>query len=93
MESGVPSEIFPGDFHCSRHFHRILGEQGFPFLRLVIAETGGIFPSQRDDGQPHIAGVRRNCFRHLRQYELIFFAGKQSVGADALGAGAGGDVL
>lgn len=38
-------------------------------------------------------GVGRDRFRYLRQYELIFLTGKQSMGTDALGAGAGGDVL
>lgn len=32
-------------------------------------------------------------YLYLRQYELIFLAGKQSMGTDALGAGAGGDVF
>lgn len=93
VEGGVPSKILPGDLHCRRHFHSILGEQGFPFLRPVIAEAGGVLPPQGDDGQPHISGVGRNRFRHPCQYELIFLAGKQSVGADALGAGTGGDVF
>ena len=35
----------------------------------------------------------RDRFRYLRQYELIFLTGKQSMGTDALGAGAGVDVL
>ena len=93
MECSVPPEILPGDLRRLRHFHGILGEQCFPFFRLVIAEAGGVFPPQRDDGQPHITGVGRDRFRYLRQYELIFLTGKQSMGTDALGAGAGGDVL
>lgn len=87
MECSVPPEILPGDLRRLRHFHGMLGEQCFPFFRLVIAEAGGVFPPQRDDGQPHITGVGRDRFRYLRQYELIFLAGKQSMGTDALGAG------
>ena len=84
VKGGIPSEVLPGYLHRLGHIHGVLGEQRFPFIRLVITESGGILPAQGNDRQPYIAGVSRNRFRYLRQHKAVFCAGEQSVEANAL---------
>ena len=63
-----------------------------PRRGVVEAEPGSILPLEGDDVRPHISGVALQFLHGFLQRDR-FLITEQTVCADALGTGTGGDVL
>ena len=50
VEGGVPAELVKRNPHSVRKPGSVTGKQVFPLPGVVVAQTGGVLPAQRNDG-------------------------------------------
>ena len=93
VEGGVPAEPVKRNLHSVRKLGSVTGKQVFPLPGVVVTQTGGVLPAQRNDGEPYVAGMGGHCIRHPGERERIIPPGEQPVGAEALRPGTPGDVV
>ena len=92
VKGGVPAEVTERYLHCRRDVVTVRPNEISPRRGVIEAEPGRILPLERDDVRPNISGVALQFFHGLVQRDCILIT-EQTVCADALGAGTGGDVL
>lgn len=92
MERRVSPEILRRDVRSCRNVIAVSTEQGLPCLRIVVAKTFRVFPVQRKDMGPDVAGVVLQ-FRHGSAETHIVRITEQTVISQALRTGPRCDVL
>ena len=92
MECGIPAELVGRDIHGGGDVVAVGEEQVAPRPGVIVAQTCGVLPLQRNDVRPHIFLARLKLLRHLFQIHIVLVA-EQAVAAYALHARPGGDVL
>ena len=92
VEGSVPAEVVGRDLHCRRDVVAVGADEVSPRRGVIEAEPGSILPLERDDMRPHISGVALQLRHGLLQRNGVVIT-EQAMSADALSAGAGGDVL